>query len=67
MHVTSYQRLMRPPQRGQVAAVLLLWLASIAGTAQAVEFDEKLSDPENWTKLRYRIRWKGGYQTGPGQ
>ena len=34
---------------------------------RAVEFDEKLSDPENWTKLRYRIRWKGGYQTGPGQ
>jgi len=45
MHVTSYQRLMRPPQRGRVAAVLLLWLASIAGTAQAVEFDEKLKAP----------------------
>src|SRR6187399_811606 len=45
MHVTSYQRLMSPPQRGRVAAVLLLWLASIAGTAQAVEFDEKLKAP----------------------
>ena len=45
MHVTSYQRLMSPPQRGRVAAVLLLWLASIAGAAQAVEFDEKLKAP----------------------
>ena len=37
------------------------------GRVRAVEFDEKLSAPETWTKLSYRIRWKGGYQTGPGQ
>ena len=37
------------------------------GKIRAVEFDEKLSEPEKWTKLNYRIRWKGGYQTGPGQ
>ena len=36
------------------------------GIARAVEFDEKLSDPEKWTKLRYRIYWKGGYQAGLG-
>jgi hypothetical protein len=45
MHVTSYRRLINPPQRGRVAAVLLLWLAGMASAAQAVEFDEKLKAP----------------------
>lgn len=45
MQVTSYQCLINPPRRGRVAAVLLLWLASMAGAAQAVEFDEKLKAP----------------------
>lgn len=37
------------------------------GKIRAVEFNEKLSEPEKWTKLGYRIVWKGGYQVGPGQ
>lgn len=36
------------------------------GKVRAVEFDSKLSDPTNWTKLNYRIFWKGGFQAGPG-
>jgi hypothetical protein len=46
MHVPSYQvDRRRRPARGAVAAALLLWFASIAGVAQAVEFDEKLKAP----------------------
>jgi hypothetical protein len=45
MQVTSYQCLINPRRRGRVAAVLLLWLSSMAGAAQAVEFDEKLKAP----------------------
>ena len=45
MHVTSYQCRRKRPRRGPVAAGLLLWFASIAGVAQAVEFDEKLKAP----------------------
>ncbi len=44
MQVTSYPC----PKRarcGPIAAGLLLWLAGIAGVAQAVEFDEKLKAP----------------------
>ena len=37
------------------------------GKIRAVEFNEKLSEPEKWTKLKYRIYWNGGYQVGPGQ
>jgi probable HAF family extracellular repeat protein len=36
------------------------------GKIRAVEFNEKLSDPTSWTKLNYRIFWKGGYEAGPG-
>src|SRR6185436_20281772 len=45
MQVTSYQCRIERPRRGAVAAGLLLCLASIAGMAQAVEFDEKLKAP----------------------
>ena len=37
------------------------------GKVRAVEFNEALSEPEKWTKLRYRIYWNGGYQAGLGQ
>jgi hypothetical protein len=37
------------------------------GVFRAVKFNEKLSDPESWTKLAYRIFWEGGYKVGPGQ
>ncbi len=37
------------------------------GVFRSVKFDEKLSDPESWTKLAYRIFWEGGYEVGPGQ
>ena len=37
------------------------------GKVRAVEFNEKLSEPEKWTKLNYRIYWNGGYQVGLGQ
>jgi len=37
------------------------------GKIRAVEFDEKLSDPQNWKPKDYRVYWRGGYQTGPGQ
>jgi uncharacterized membrane protein len=37
------------------------------GKIRAVEFNEKLSDPQNWKPKNYRIIWRGGYQTGPGQ
>jgi hypothetical protein len=36
------------------------------GKIRAVEFNEKLSDPTSWSKLNYRIFWKGGYEAGPG-
>jgi hypothetical protein len=36
------------------------------GKIRAVEFNEKLSDATNWSKLKYRIFWNGGYQAGPG-
>jgi hypothetical protein len=45
MQVTSYQCPLKRPRCGPVAAGLLVWLASIAGVAQAVEFDEKLKAP----------------------
>jgi len=46
MHVPIYQaNLRRPKWRGAVGAGLLLWFASLAGVAQAVEFDEKLMAP----------------------
>jgi hypothetical protein len=45
MQVTSYQRLIKPRRRGALAAGLLLCFASLAGVAQAVEFDEKLKAP----------------------
>ena len=45
MQVTSYQCRIERPRRGPVAAGLLLWLASIAGVAQADGFDEKLKAP----------------------
>jgi hypothetical protein len=45
MQVTSYQCRINRARRGPVAVGLLLWLASIAGMAQAVEFDEKLKAP----------------------
>ena len=35
------------------------------GIIRAVEFNAALSDPTSWTKLAYRIFWKGGYQAGP--
>ena len=37
------------------------------GVFRSVKFNEKLSDPENWTKLNYRVFWNGGYATGTGQ
>lgn len=37
------------------------------GKIRAVKFNEKLSEPEKWTKLRYRIYWDGAYQAGLGQ
>jgi len=45
MQVTSYQCHRQRLRRGPLAAGLLLWFASIAGVAQAVEFDEKLKAP----------------------
>lgn len=45
MHVPSYQAGFRRPLRHGAVAGLLLWFASIAGVAQAVEFDEKLRAP----------------------
>ncbi len=45
MQVTSYQYRRRRAPRRPVAAGLLLWFASIAGLAQAVEFNEKLKAP----------------------
>ena len=36
------------------------------GKVRAVEFNEKLSDPEKWTKAAYRIFWNGGYQAPAG-
>ena len=44
MQVPSYQRLIKPRRRGRGAAGLLLWLASVAAVAQAVDSDQKLFD-----------------------
>src|SRR5687767_12686633 len=46
MHVPSNTRdAQRPPRRMPVAAALALLLASLGGSAHAVEFDEKLAVP----------------------
>src|SRR3954468_5858874 len=45
MQVTSYQCHIDRPRRGRFAAALLFWFASIAGVAQAEEFDEKQKAP----------------------
>jgi hypothetical protein len=45
MQVTSYQHRRKRSPRFSARAGLLLWFASLAGLAQAVEFDERLKAP----------------------